>query len=127
MVVNSLREWKLACPQSELDLVFPTSRGGIIRHENLVRQIFMPVQIAASVTVLNKEGRAAKYSGLHALRHFYASWCINRRTDGGLELPLKIVQHRLGHASIRSRPIPTGICFRAPMMAPSSPPRNGCS
>ena len=101
MVVNSLREWKLACPQSELDLVFPTSRGGIIRHENLVRQIFMPVQIAAGVTVLNKEGRAAKYSGLHALRHFYASWCINRRTDGGLELPLKIVQHRLGHASIQ--------------------------
>jgi integrase len=24
---------------------------------------------------------AAKYTGLHALRHFYASWCINRRAD----------------------------------------------
>jgi integrase len=41
-----------------------------------------------------------KYTGLHAFRHFYASWCINRRADGGLELPAKIVQERLGHASI---------------------------
>ena len=30
-----------------------------------------------------------KYSGLHALRHFFASWFINRKRDGGLELPLK--------------------------------------
>jgi hypothetical protein len=27
--------------------------------------------------------------------------CINRRADGGLELPLKVVQARLGHASIQ--------------------------
>jgi integrase len=38
--------------------------------------------------------------GLHSLRHFYASWCINRRQDGGLELPPKMVQERLGHSSI---------------------------
>jgi len=37
---------------------------------------------------------------LHSLRHFYASWCINPRTDGGLELPPKVVQHRMGHSSI---------------------------
>jgi integrase len=43
----------------------------------------------------------AKYGGLHSLRHFYASECINRRVDGGLELPLKVVQARLGHASIQ--------------------------
>ena len=43
----------------------------------------------------------AKYTGLHALMHFYASWCINRKQDGGLELPLKNVQVRLGHASIK--------------------------
>ena len=34
------------------------------------------------------------------MRHFYASWCINRRADGGLELPAKVVQERLGHSSI---------------------------
>jgi len=42
----------------------------------------------------------AKYTGMHALRHFYASWCINRTKDGGLGLPPKNVQERLGHASI---------------------------
>ena len=35
-----------------------------------------------------------------ALRHFYASRCINQRADGGLELTPKVVQERLGHASI---------------------------
>ena len=33
------------------------------------------------------------------MRHFYASWCINRHADGGLELPPKVAQERLGHAS----------------------------
>ena len=60
------------------------------------------MQIAAGVTKLDDSGKpVAKYAGLHALRHFYASWCINRRVDGGLELPLKVVQARLGHASIQ--------------------------
>ena len=40
----------------------------------------------------------AKYTGLHSLRHFYASWLINRKEDGGLGLPPKVVQERLGHA-----------------------------
>jgi integrase len=39
--------------------------------------------------------------GFHSLRHYYASWCINRKADGGLELPLKNVSVRLGHASIQ--------------------------
>lgn len=44
--------------------------------------------------------KRAKYPGLHARRHFYASWCINPRADGGLELPPKVVQERLGHSTI---------------------------
>jgi len=44
--------------------------------------------------------RAPKYPGIHALRHFFASWCINRKVDGGRELPAKVVQERLGHSSI---------------------------
>jgi integrase len=98
MVVNALREWKLACPKGELDLVFPTGRGGVESLSNIAQRGFAPIQIAAGVT--DQHGRA-KYPGLHALRHFYASWCINRRVDGGLELPLKVVQSRLGHASIQ--------------------------
>jgi integrase len=96
LVVNALKEWKLACPKGDHGLVFPTGSGGIEHHKNIVRAL-KPVLIAAGLT--DKAGKP-KYTGLHALRHFYASWCINRRADGGLELPAKVVQERLGHASI---------------------------
>ena len=97
LLANTLREWKLACPRSELGLVFPTGAGEIEYLANIITRGLAPVQIAAGV--VTKAGKA-KYTGLHALRHFYASWCINRVEDGGLGLPIKIVQHRLGHASI---------------------------
>jgi integrase len=42
----------------------------------------------------------AKYTGLHVLRHFFCSWCAARRKDGGLELPLKTVQVRMGHGTL---------------------------
>jgi integrase len=98
LVLNALREWKLRCPKSDGDLAFPTNRTGKpLVHANIVTREFMPVQVAAGVTT--KDGKP-KYPGLHSLRHFYASLCINRRVDGGLELPLKVVQARLGHSSI---------------------------
>jgi integrase len=97
-VLNTLREWKLACPKGALDLVFPTAEGGILHRGSIAQRGLIPAQIAAGV--VTKDGRA-KYTGLHALRHFFASWCINRKADGGLELPLKVVQHRLGHSGIQ--------------------------
>ena len=54
------------------------------------------VMIAAG---LKDKAGEPKY-GIHAFRHFYASWCINRKEDGGMELPPKVVQERLGHSSI---------------------------
>jgi integrase len=98
MLTNALREWKLICPKGGLGLVFPNGAGRIESHANIVNRGLIPVQIAAGV--VTAKGKA-KYTGLHSLRHFYASWCINRRVDGGLELPLKIVQARLGHASVQ--------------------------
>ena len=97
-LVNTLREWKLAAPKSKLDLAFPTLAGTPQALTDIVRRSFQPAQVAAGV--VNAKGQA-KYKGLHTLRHFYASWCINREKDGGLELPLKMVQARLGHASIQ--------------------------
>jgi integrase len=93
-VVNSLKEWRLQNPH---ELVFPTTTGNIEYHTNIVQRVLIPVQIAAGV--VTAEGKA-KYGGLHALRHFYASWCINRKEDGGLGLTPKMVQARLGHAGI---------------------------
>ena len=49
--------------------------------------------------MVTKNGKA-KYTGLHALRHFYASLCINSREHGGLGLLPKAVQERMGHSSI---------------------------
>jgi integrase len=105
MVLNTFREWKLACPKSDKGLVFPSSGGLVEHHKNIVERGLAPTQIVAGVTIKqkDKDGKPverAKYPGLHALRHFYASWCINRRADGGLELPPKVVQERLGHSSI---------------------------
>ena len=112
-LVAVLREWKLACPKGELDLAFPTEDGTIQAHPNIIERGLKPTMIAAGVTVpvLDANGKPkrdedgtplveAKYTGLHALRHFYASWCINRKADGGLELPAKVVQARMGHSSI---------------------------
>src|SRR5262249_45717655 len=75
-VLNTLKAWKLACPKSEHDLVFPSTEGTVIRLENIIRRGLIPAQKAAGVVTNNGK---AKYTGLHALRHFYASWCINRR------------------------------------------------
>jgi integrase len=98
LVVNALREWKLKCPKGDLDLVFPNGRGRVENYSNIVKRGLLPLMVVAGIVDTNGQ---PKYTGLHALRHFYTSWCINRRVDGGLELPLKIVQARLGHASIQ--------------------------
>jgi integrase len=101
MLINTLRKWRLACPKGEPGLVFPDSDGGVEGYNDATQRALIPAMLAAGVTVPGKGGvAAAKYGGWHSLRHFYASWCINRRVDGGLELPPKMVQERLGHASI---------------------------
>jgi integrase len=100
--LNALREWRLRCPkqQTGLHYVFPTGTGKIESHANIVTRGLAPTMIRARVTVADGKEVRAKYTGLHALRHFYASWCINRKADGGLELPLKVVSERLGHSNI---------------------------
>jgi len=95
-VTNTLREWKLICPKGDLGLVFPNTAGRIWDYADVTRCL-APTVIKAGV--VNAKGEA-KYTGLHSLRHFYASWCINAKDAGGLGLPIKEVQHRLGHSSI---------------------------
>ena len=75
--------------------MFPSSAGTVIGDRNFSRRL-EPIFTAAHV--VDKQGKP-KY-GPHAFRHFFASWCINRKADGGRELPAKAVQHLLGHASI---------------------------
>ncbi|MER8672188.1 site-specific integrase [Mesorhizobium sp. M1156] len=109
-----LREWKLACTSRKL--VFPSlprkvdnalQRDNVMNHANIIKDWLHPAQISAGVTVktgeVDNDGNpmiAPKYTGLHALRHYYASYCINAKEDGGAGLAAKMVQERLGHSSI---------------------------
>jgi integrase len=95
MVMNTLREWKLQGAKGTGDLVFPAASGDVQDHKTLVRALD---RVLIEAELIDNTG-APKYH-LHSLRHFYASWCINRKSDGGLELPAKVVQGRLGHSSI---------------------------
>ncbi|WP_327209670.1 tyrosine-type recombinase/integrase [Rhizobium leguminosarum] len=106
LVINALKELKLK-QGNKPGLVFPNPDRGSRSHSNVVRKGLQPAMVRAGVTIdtgeVDKKGKPilkAKYTGLHALRHFYASWLINRKEDGGLGLPAKMVQERLGHASI---------------------------
>ncbi|WAJ31177.1 tyrosine-type recombinase/integrase [Antarcticirhabdus aurantiaca] len=105
-VIVALKEQKLRQAKG-VDFVFANPEGKPRSHTNTIDRGLMPAMIRAGVTVttgeVDKDGQpiaAAKYTGMHALRHFYASWLINRKEEGGLGLPAKMVQERLGHASI---------------------------
>ncbi|ORE94055.1 phage integrase family protein [Stappia sp. 22II-S9-Z10] len=106
MVVTALRDWQPKCPKGDLDLAFPTTTGKVQGYHNFVRDGFAPTLIAAGVVKASgrqdSDGKAivAPKYGMHAMRHWFASWCCNRRSDGGLELPPKAVQERLGHSTI---------------------------
>lgn len=106
LVINALREHRLR-RGGTAELVFANPDGEPRSHTNIITKGLKPAMIRAGVSLpgakFDAEGRpipVAKYTGLHALRHFYASWLINRKEDGGLGLPPKVVQDRLGHASI---------------------------
>lgn len=119
-LVNVLREWRLVCPKKDtgkrdangepvkvLDLVFPNGQGKVESLGNIINRGLVPAQLRAGITVetgeVDEDGKpvlAARYTGMHALRHFNASWLINSVKAGGLGLSPKEVQERLGHSSI---------------------------
>lgn len=111
LVLNALREWKLACPRGDLDLVFPNGLGKVESYANLIEHGFGPIQIAAGVTalaavlddagkpVINNTGepvmREVALYGLHALRHACASLWIEQGHNP------KQIQTLMGHSSIK--------------------------
>jgi integrase len=53
--------------------------------------------------VVDDKGQLAGEAKVHPIARaatLFRIWCINRKADGGLELPAKVVQERLGHATI---------------------------
>ncbi|MFP5513776.1 MAG: tyrosine-type recombinase/integrase [Alphaproteobacteria bacterium] len=84
MVVNTLKAWKLRCPQSELGLVFPNRKGGVRAQTDIHRLWFRPL--------CEKLGIAMRW---HDLRHFAVSAWI----DQGFSV--KAVMTFAGHKDYR--------------------------
>ena len=72
----------------------PEPEWQIVHHISLFRSV---ETLQRRAKVLDKEGEP-KY-GLHSFRHFFASWCLNRKPEGR-ELQPQEVQALLGHSSI---------------------------
>jgi integrase len=83
VMMTALKKWKLACPISELDLIFPNKAGNPINHDNMCHRYYKP---------------ALKRAGLgkvrfHDLRHTYASLLIEQGEN------IKYIQTQLGHSN----------------------------
>ncbi len=85
-LANTLKEWRLACPKSDLDLVFPNGAGKVESLANIINRGLIPAQGGKDAT--------PSTPGCTCLRHFYAS--LVHRPGAAAE----VIQERLGHASI---------------------------
>lgn len=100
-VVTAFKAWKLRCPASVLDLVFPNKRGKPFFPNNLREDRWLPVlKVIGAATNTGRtdcKGREIwelQY-GLHDLRHACASRWIKQKID------LKRLTTWLGHASVQ--------------------------
>jgi integrase len=83
VMMTALKKWGLACPQSELDLMFPNDAGQPINHNNMVNRHFRPALKEAGIDRIR----------FHDLRHTYASLMIEQGEN------IKYIQTQLGHSS----------------------------
>lgn len=66
--LSALKRGKLECPPNDGDLVFPTGRGHVDHHSNMLKSL-APVMVAAGLV----DGDGEPKYALHAFRHFFAS------------------------------------------------------
>lgn len=96
----ALKEWKLACPTTDDDLVFPSIAKRIMTHRYMSVNLMGAVQIAAGAASerLDEDGEVIKEPlyGLHEFRHAAASLWIEQKVSP------KRVQKWMGHTSIQT-------------------------
>jgi integrase len=90
MVINTLKEWRLACPRGLAGLVFPNGKGNPEQITSIHYRGLGPMQRAAGITDTDKP----KY-GMHSLRHAAASLFIEQGFSP------KRVQALMGHSTIQ--------------------------
>ena len=95
-VLNALRRWKLRCPKSDLGLVFPAPRGGVLQHTN-TQSRFRKLQEQVGVKLR-----------WHDLRHFAVSLWIEQGFS------IKEVMTFAGHSSIQMTMERYGHLFPSP-------------
>jgi integrase len=96
VTLDALRAWKLKSSYSKPDdYVFGTRTGHIVSQDKMLDALGT---VMKGARLVDKHGHPL--FGLHSLRHFFASWCINSTKSGGRELPPKKVQELLGHSTI---------------------------
>jgi len=84
-LIPQLKEWKLACPKTELDLVFPNANGNPFDANNFLNRVFKPALKKAKLPQVR----------FHDLRHTYASLLISQGENP------KYIQNQMGHSSIQ--------------------------
>jgi integrase len=104
MVVNTLKEWRLACPKGPLDLAFPNTKGRVERPSHIRDRFLAPLQVRAGITT---DPRKPKY-GMHSFRHAAASLFIEQGFTA------KRVQVLMGHSAIAMTFDTYGHLFPAP-------------
>ncbi|MBK8210351.1 MAG: site-specific integrase [Rhodospirillales bacterium] len=95
-VLNVLSAWQSTCPVGVDGLVFPAGTGKPEQHSNVHHRALGAAQRAAGIV---DEAGKPRY-GMHALRHWFASWAIAPREQGGLGFTPKRAQEVLGHSGI---------------------------
>jgi len=85
-LVSELKAWKLQCPASAYDLVFPNGAGNPENHGNLMRRGFKPALRRAKLREIR----------FHDLRHCYVSLLI----ESGIH-NIKRIQTLVGHSSAK--------------------------
>jgi integrase len=111
MVVSALKEWRLACPKGALNLVFPSTKGGVMHAPDILRRCWYPLLKACDLfemapkldargqPMLDAKGApvivARPIYDFHHLRHAAASLLIEQGA-----LPKRIMEI-MGHSSIR--------------------------
>lgn len=83
VMLAKLKDWKLACPPGDLDLVFPTATGNPTNHNNMVNRFFNPALEAAGLKKIR----------FHDVRHTYASLLISQGEN------IKYIQVQMGHSN----------------------------
>jgi integrase len=82
-MMTELKKWKLACPKTKLNLVFPNDAGNVMDDSHMLSRQFHPALKAAGIPRIR----------FHDLRHTYASLLIEQGEN------IKYIQTQLGHSS----------------------------